>query len=86
VRLFSINLWWAHVTVTPDARRTAVFRRGTLNGFSGLIPAGGQQHPSSGVGDRLLWKKAQKNAKKNSTSDVINRIIPHRSPVVTYEV
>lgn len=21
--------WWAHVTVTPDARRTAVFNRGT---------------------------------------------------------
>ena len=72
--------------MTPDANNTAVFRRGTLNGFSGVIPAGGQQHPSSGVGDNLLWKNAQKNAKKNSTSDVINRIIPHRKPFVTYEV
>jgi hypothetical protein len=27
--LASIRLWWAQVTVTPDARRTAVFRRGT---------------------------------------------------------
>lgn len=50
----SIRLWWAHVTVTPEASRTAVFRRGTLNGFSGVIPMGGQQHPSSGVGARLL--------------------------------
>jgi hypothetical protein len=60
-----------------------VLRRGTLNGLSCLIPVGGQQHPSSGVGDRLLWKKAQKKAKKKSTSEVINRIIPQRKPVVT---
>jgi hypothetical protein len=63
-----------------------VFSKGTLNGFNGLIPAGGQQHPNSGVGDRLLWKNAQKNAKKNKTSEVINRIIPQRSPFVTYVV
>jgi hypothetical protein len=86
LRLASISLWCAHVTVTPEARSTAVFRSGTLNGFRGLIPVGGQQQPSSGVGDRLLWKNAQKNAKKNRTSDVMNRIIPHRSPLVTYDV
>lgn len=86
VRLPSINLWWAQVTVTPDARRTAVFRRGTLNGLSGLMPEGGQEHPISGVGDRLLWKNAQKKAKKNITSEVINKIIPHRRPVVTWLV
>jgi len=86
VRFCSIRLWWAHVTVTPDANRTAVFKSGTLNGFNGVIPVGGQQQPNSGVGDRLLWKNAQKNAKKNKTSDVINKIIPHRSPFVTYEV
>jgi len=85
-RLSSSKLWWAHVTVTPDARRTAVFRSGTLNGFSGWIPVGGQAHPSSGVGAKLLWKNAQKNAKKNSTSEVMNRIIPQRSPFVTYDV
>lgn len=83
LRLFSRSLWWAQVTVTPEASNTAVFRRGTLNGFRGVIPAGGQQHPSSGVGDNLLWKNAQKNAKKNKTSEVINRIIPHRRPLVT---
>lgn len=86
IRLFSNSLWWAHVTVTPEASKTAVFSNGTLNGFSGVIPAGGQQHPSSGVGDNLLWKNAQKKAKKNSTSEVINKIIPHRNPLVTYVV
>lgn len=71
------------MTVTPEASRTAVFSSGTLNGFKGVIPVGGQQHPNSGVGDKLLWKNAQKNAKKKSTSEVINRIIPHRKPFVT---
>jgi hypothetical protein len=70
----------------PEAKRTAVFNNGTLNGFNGVMPVGGQAHPSSGVGDKLLWKNAQKNAKKNNTSEVINRIIPHRSPLVTYVV
>lgn len=41
--------------VTPDARRTAVFSRGTSNGLSGVIPMGGQCPPSSGVGARLEW-------------------------------
>jgi len=82
-RLCSRSLWWAHVTVTPEARSTAVLRRGTLNGLRGVIPVGGQAQPSSGVGERLLWKNAQKKAKKNRTSDVINKIIPHRKPLVT---
>jgi len=82
-RLDSRRLWCDHVTVTPDAKSTAVFKRGTLNGFRGWIPIGGQQHPNSGVGANLLWKNAQKNAKKNITSEVMNRIIPILSPVVT---
>lgn len=51
----SIMLWWAQVTVTPDASKTAVFRSGTSNGFRGEIPVGGQQPPNSGVGARLEW-------------------------------
>ena len=47
---------------------------------------GGHIHPSSGVGARLLWKKDQKKAKKNSTSEAINRIIPQRSPLATLDV
>lgn len=44
---------------------------------------GGHADPSSIVGERLLWKNAQKNDAKNSTSEIINRIIPHRNPLVT---
>jgi len=40
--------------VTPDAKRTAVLSNGTLNGFNGVIPVGGQAQPSSGAGDKLL--------------------------------
>lgn len=82
----SIKVWWAQVTATPEARSTAVFSKGIENGFKGSIPIGGQQQPSSGLGARLLWKNAQKNAKKNSTSDAMNKIIPHRRPLETMEV
>ena len=47
---------------------------------------GGHVHPSLGVGARLLWKNAQKNEKKNATSDVINKIIPIRRPATTGDV
>lgn len=46
-------LWWAHVIVTPEASSTVVFRRGTSNGFRGIILKGGQQPPSVGVGAKL---------------------------------
>lgn len=38
---------------TPEASRIDVFNNGTSSGFSGWIPVGGQQPPSSGVGARL---------------------------------
>ena len=47
------------------------------------MPVGGQAHPNSGAGANLLWKKAQKNAKKKRTSEAINKIIPHRRLVIT---
>jgi hypothetical protein len=47
------------------------------------MPNGGHASPISIVGAKLLWKKAQKNEKKNNTSDVINKIIPHRIPNAT---
>ena len=40
--------------VTPEAKSTAVFNKGTENGFNGSIPVGGQAQPSSGVGASLL--------------------------------
>ena len=35
--------------MTPEARRIAVFSRGTSRGFRGLTPVGGHWPPSSGV-------------------------------------
>lgn len=54
-RLPSIRLWWAQVIETPEANRTEVLSSGTSRGLSGLMPVGGQQPPSSGVGARLEW-------------------------------
>lgn len=51
----SMMLWCAQVTVTPEASRTAVLRRGTSKGSKVVMPVGGQQPPSSGVGARLEW-------------------------------
>jgi hypothetical protein len=39
--------------------------------------------PNSIVGERLLWKKAQKKEIKKKISETINKIIPHRRPKVT---
>jgi len=63
-----------------------VFNRGTWNGLKGVTPVGGQCRPISIVGDSLLWKNAQKKEKKNNTSEVIKRIMPHCSPFTTTEV
>jgi len=62
--LFSINLWWAHVTVIPDVSKITVFNSGIWNGLKGVIPIGGQFIPSSILGDSLLWKNLQKKDTK----------------------
>ena len=54
ILLLFISAWWAHVTVTPEARSTAVFKRGMEKGDSEIIPIGGQSHPSSIDGANLL--------------------------------
>jgi len=82
----SINEWWDHVTLTPEDSRIIVFRRGTLKGSKAWIPIGGHCLPSSTLGDSLLWKNAQKKDIKNITSDVMNKIIPHRRPDSTIYV
>ena len=61
-----------HVMVTPDDKRIIVLRRGIEKGLIGSTNIGGQEVPVSIDGARALWKKAQKNAKKNITSDEIN--------------
>ena len=63
--------------MAPEAKRIAVFKSGIWKGLKAWIPAGGQHPPNSTVGAKLLWKKAQKKEKKNKTSEVINKIIPH---------
>lgn len=78
-----MSLWWAQVTVTPDESRIAVLRRGIWKGLKISIFTGGQIFPISNVGERLLWKKAQKNLKKKKNSEIINKIIPQRIPFVT---
>ena len=63
-----------------------MFKRGTRNGLRGVIPVGGQVTPISTDGASLLWKNAQKKAKKKHTSEVMKRIIPYRSPFSTIAV
>lgn len=57
-----------------------MFSSGTPQGDNGLIPIGGHVFPSSTVGANLLWKKAQKKAKKKHTSDTMNNTTPIRNP------
>jgi hypothetical protein len=75
--------WWAHVIETPEDNKMIVFIRGMFRGLNSLIPKGGQIAPSSGLGEILLWKKAQKNEKKNNTSEVMKKIIPNFIPSIT---
>jgi len=53
-----------------------VFRKGISQGLNTTIPFGGHIDPISIEGAKLLWKKAQKKAKKKSISDTIKRITP----------
>lgn len=76
-----IMAWCDQVTEAPDDKRTAVFSRGTSNGFKALIPIGGHTAPISTVGPNEEWKKAQKKEKKKQTSDRINNNIPHLNPL-----
>lgn len=84
--LFSIKPWWAHVIVTPELNKIAVFNKGTWNGLKIKIPDGGQILPNSVDGDKLEWKKAQKKLIKKKISETINKIIPQRNPSITGKV
>jgi hypothetical protein len=53
-----------------------VFNKGTPHGLKVCMLLGGQTEPISMAGDKLEWKKAQKNAKKNIISETMNRIMP----------
>ena len=71
------------MTLTPEESKIIVFNKGTLQGLKVKIPTGGHLDPNSTFGANLEWKNAQKNDKKKNTSDVINKIIPHRNPDTT---
>lgn len=83
VWLFSISLWWAQVTDTPEDSKIIVFKRGIWKGLKALIFLGGHNIPISIAGANLEWKNAQKKETKNKTSEVINKIIPSRIFVST---
>lgn len=72
---FDKNAWWDHVIVAPEDRRIIEFNSGISIGLKIFNPIGGHITPSSIFGEILLCKNAQKNLKKNITSDTINIII-----------
>jgi hypothetical protein len=62
--------------VAPEHNKIKVLTRGTSSALKVAIPFGGQMLPISIVGVKLAAKKAQKKAKKNITSETINKITP----------
>jgi len=66
--------------VKPEESNNNVLTKGKPHGSIGCVPLGGHTHPIKTEGARLKWKKAQKNAKKNNTSETINKIIPNFNP------
>lgn len=60
-----------------------MLRRGTFSGSNAVIIFGGHEDPMSTVGIKLLWKNAQKNERKNRTSEAMNKIIPILNPFST---
>jgi hypothetical protein len=60
-----------------------VLARGKCKGLRVSIPFGGHTAPIETAGAILLWKNAQKNAKKNITSLLMNSTIPKRNPFCT---
>ena len=59
---------------------------GSSKGLIASTPAGGQWAPNSTVGDKALWKKVQKIAKKNKASLTINNATPMFKPLWTANV
>ena len=63
-----------------------MFNNGNSKGLIASIPIGGHWAPNSTVGDKELWKKAQKIARKNIASDIIKRATPIFKPFCTASV
>lgn len=63
-----------------------MFNKGNSKGLIDSIPKGGHFAPNSTVGDKALWKKDQKIAKKNKASEIINKATPIFIPLCTARV
>lgn len=72
--------------MAPEDNKTVVFNKGTSNAEIGVIPIGGQIDPTSMLGLKEEWKKAQKKPTKKKTSEQINNNIPKRKPLSTLAV
>ena len=81
-----IKEWWAYVTVKPEDNSITVLSKGSSKGLTDSIPLGGHWAPISTAGDKALWKKVQKIAKKNNASLTINKATPIFSPLCTARV
>src|SRR5579884_1051485 len=73
-----ISEWCAQVTVVPEHRRIRVLSSGKPHGFITSTPLGGHCPPTASTADGkiALSKKAQNQARKNITSEAMNRIMP----------
>lgn len=74
----------AATRATPEVSNTTVLTKGNINASSvssNRIPSGGQTPPTVMAGDKLPWKKLQKNGKKSIASDAKNNSIPYPKPI-----
>src|SRR3954447_19498646 len=73
-----ISEWCAQVTVVPEHNRIIVLSSGKPHGFNTSMPLGGHTPPTDGTadGNKDESKNAQNQARKNITSEAMNRIIP----------
>jgi len=78
--------WWLYVIVTPDINNKTVLSKGIPRASISWKKTGGHTAPIKILGDNALWKKAQKNEKKNIISEIINNTIPAKIPRCTAKV
>ena len=64
--------------MVPEHNRIIVLRSGNPQGLRTSTPLGGHTPPTESTADGkiALSKKAQNQARKNITSDAMNRIMP----------
>ena len=78
--------WCAKVIAIPEDNNKIVLTKGNPHTSKDWILFGGQMLPTEMDGAKLTWKNAQKNAKKNITSETINKAMPNLNPLRTTQV